>query len=203
MNIFAILPWVATIIGIATVVTLRPNLRVTMNIIKKTGGSVELPNQFMIGLTVENNGAFDVQYQVMNQAEQKFILTKIKPDVLPIGISIQKTQAGIYQERVFDIAMPSHNPQKEYSSWVNAYEVKHILKAGSRTDNNLHIVGNFALKELKHIDYDSSIARPQFMSSVQVRPSGAFWGLPLLRKLNTRTLYFTDATLLVEAVDKL
>lgn len=197
---------IATFVALITLVTIRPNLRAKVSVIKKAKlFDQELPNQFYIGLTVENNGALGVYYRVMNLSEETFELTQRRTQLQRIGYNINGNDpAGFYQEKIFDPVIYENSSKQSYNARMAiGYKSRHLLPAGSTTESNKHLVGTYTLCEVNHIDYDKSVSNPDFASWVRVEPASGFWGLPFIKRLNTRYLYFTSSTLLVEGVDRL
>jgi len=204
--VITVLTTVATFLALFTLVSIRPNLRPRLSLLKKAKRSEgDLRNQFFIGVTVENNGALGVHYRVINRAEEAFDLTGVKAETLPIGKNLDnKHPAGFYQERVLDTLMPENAEKPRYKGrQVLGYKVRHLLSAGSVTESNLHIIGDFTLCEVEAISYDDSLSDPDWISWVKIEPVGVFWGAPLIKKLNTRYVMFTSSKLLAEGVDRL
>ena len=83
---------------------------------------------------------------------------------------------------------------------VVSYNYTHKIAAGESTSDRFHIFGNILL-DMKTMDYERSILVKFWETYFKIEPIG-FWGLPVIRALNTRKIVITNQSLLVKAVDK-
>lgn len=193
----------AFLLTLLTLIPLRPNLRATLVISrKKDEASTDLPQQLLLSLQVENVGILPVRYTVRNRSEeavkaQAFITNR----QLPLAESIKNSSqpAGIYAERIFDVPLRRRDDDLT-SQIVRGYDVEHQLFAGEKTSEVIHIVGNIAMN-FSDINYEKAL-NPYWESFVRVEPAG-FWGLPILSKLNKRTIRYTSSMIVVQSVDKI
>lgn len=213
MDIYASLVVIATFVTLASIVTMRPNLRATTVIVKKA--AFLSPNglahhQFMVSVSVENNGVFPIRYTVRNRTEElhRRKLDYAKNEQLPLALGNGKRPdvpsdqfVAIYEERVFNIAVPKHIENLK-SKLVLGYDVEHFLSSGDKTSDAYHIVGNATILDSQFMDYSQSLENPMWLSYVKIEPAG-FWGLPIIRKLNTRTIQYSSSSLLALIVNKL
>lgn len=162
------------------------------------------PDEFILALSVKNSGVLPIKYTVKNRLEilhSKYPeghIVESYPLTEPIksvnAKIVTDTAVGQYNERINDSIVASSNKATIF------YNLAFKLAAGESTPDGHHVLGTIGIN-VEILDYDAAL-KHIWESYVEIAPLG-FWGLPVIRKLNTRRVSFTNVTLTVKAVDRL